>query len=66
MVYRYRRTADGGLEKSPLRKKDSGGSDYLVALPGKKPRHYRAPVILGIDNKPLRPPLLKIRGKKRA
>ena len=66
MLYRYTRTADGGLKKAPVTKAEVPATGEMIALPGKKHRSYKAPVILGPNNKPIKPPLIKLPGKKGA
>jgi len=68
MAHKYRRSATGSLEKIPITEADlAGGLTILpgdmIPIPGKKPRRYRAPRVLGPDNKPLRPPITAVRKK---
>jgi hypothetical protein len=64
-IYRYRRV-DGKTVKTPLTDPVIPKLGEMIALPGKRDRRSRRKVTLGIDGKPLRPPLTKIQGRKPA
>jgi hypothetical protein len=61
MTYAYRRQ-NGKLIRRLAKTPDAG---ELVAHTGKQPRRRlsRRPVVLGIDNKPIRTPLILHKGK---
>lgn len=64
MLYRYVRK-DGKLTKAPVTKATlkAPALGEMIALPGKKHRTYRAGIKLGIDNKPLKPPIMLVKKK---
>lgn len=71
--YVYKRT-ETGAERTPVSDADAHTliKDMLLypgemmALPGKKHRTYRAPILLDDNHKPIRTPLTVIEGKKGA
>jgi len=64
MIHRYRRE-NGRLVKTPVTETTltPPTPGEMIALPGKKHRTYRAGVTLGIDNKPLKPPIMLVKKK---
>ena len=64
MIHRYTRD-NGRLIKTPVTAKTltPPAPGEMIALPGKKHRTYRAPVTLGLDKKPLKPPIMLVKKK---